>query len=113
MSRFWRAQLPSPKAYLSMTRLLYAASFLEMPRVSISAAADALHFSSPQSFGRHVRQTLGLTASEFRREVSLHVALEHFRTRLVEPYRDALKAFRPLVRVEVHATKVVDDEATA
>jgi AraC-like DNA-binding protein len=96
MSRFFRASLPAPKRYLSMTRLLYAAWFLGMPKVSVAATADALHYSSPQSFGRHVRTTLGLTAAEFRRELPMKAALEHYRARLIEPYREILKSFRPL-----------------
>src|SRR5205085_7617870 len=92
-SRFFRASLPAPKAYLSMTRLLYAAWFLEMPRVSVAATANALHYSSPQSFGRHVRTLLGLTAGEFRREVPMRVALDHYRSRLIEPYQETLKWF--------------------
>lgn len=86
MSRFYRARLPAPKKYLLMTRLLYASWFLEHPRVSVAATADALLYSSPQSFGRHVRTTLGLTASQFRREMPLRLALEHYRARLLEPF---------------------------
>jgi AraC-like DNA-binding protein len=96
MSRFFRAGLPSPKTYLSMTRLLYAAWYLNKPRVSVAATADALHFSSPQSFGRHVRTVLGVTAGEFRRKMSAQNALEHFVTRLVVPYMDTLREFRPI-----------------
>lgn len=96
MSRFYRARLPAPKKYLSMTRLLYAAWFLEEPRVSVAAAADVLRYSSPQSFGRHVRTTLGLTAAEFRREMPLRVTLDHYRSRLIDPYLDTLSWFRPL-----------------
>jgi len=95
-SRFFRASLPAPKAYLSMTRLLYAAWFLEMPQVSVAATANALLYSSPQSFGRHIRTLLGLTAGEFRREVTMRVALDHYRSRLIEPYQETLKWFRPL-----------------
>jgi AraC-like DNA-binding protein len=96
MSRFFRAKLPAPKTYLSMTRLLYASYFLEMPKVSVAATANALHYSSPQSFGRHVRTTLGLTAGEFRRELPMRAALDHYVARLIAPYRDTLKSFRPL-----------------
>ena len=95
-SRFFRASLPAPKRYLSMTRLLYAAWFLGMPGVSVAATADALRYSSPQSFGRHVRTTLGLTAAEFRRELPMAAALSHYHHRLIEPYRKTLQSFRPL-----------------
>jgi AraC-like DNA-binding protein len=96
MSRFFRASLPAPKRYLSMTRLLYAAWFLAMPKISVAATADALHYSSPQSFGRHVRTTLGITAAEFRRVLPMKAALDHYRARLIDPYRETLKSFRPL-----------------
>ena len=96
MSRFYRARLPAPKKYLVMTRLLYASWFLEEPRVSVAAASDALLYSSPQSFGRHLRSTLGLSTGQFRREMPLRLALEHYRSRLLEPYRQTLSWFRPL-----------------
>jgi hypothetical protein len=94
-SRFFRASLPAPKMYLSMARLLYAAWFLEIPKVSIAATANALHYSSPQSFGRHVQTILGLTAGEFRRELPMRAALDHYVQRLIVPYRETLSRFRP------------------
>lgn len=96
MSRFFRERLPSPKTYLAMARLVFAAYFLEQPRVSVAATAYALHYSSAQSFGRHVRTTLGLTAGQFRRELTFRAALDHYLARLIEPYRDRLKTFEPL-----------------
>jgi transcriptional regulator GlxA family with amidase domain len=96
MSRFFRASLPAPKMYLSMARLLYAAWFLEIPKVSIAATANALHYSSPQSFGRHIQMLLGLTAGEFRKELTMRVALDHFVGRLITPYSDTLQRFRPI-----------------
>ena len=62
MSRFYRASLPSPRLYLAMTRLTYAASLLEEVAVSLASVAYHLRFSSPQSFGRHIRGMLGITA---------------------------------------------------
>ena len=50
-SRFFRAQLPSPKQYLARTRLLYAAAFLETPGASIADVAHALEYSSPRASG--------------------------------------------------------------
>lgn len=95
MSRFFRASLPAPRSYLSMMRLLYAAWGFGQPRASIAAVTDWLAYSSPQAFGRHVRQVLGVTAGGFRRELPLHEALRLFRERLVAPYLDTLRAFRP------------------
>lgn len=108
MSRFFRAKLPAPKTYLSMTRLLYAAYFLEMPKVSVAATANALHYSSPQSFGRHVRTTLGLTAGEFRREMPRRAAFEHYVARLIAPYRKTLESFQPLARTEMASPLALD-----
>lgn len=96
MSRFFRAALPAPKKYLSMTRLLYAVAFLSSKDVSVSDVSNALNYSSPQSFGRHVRMMLGLTAGEFRRELSLEAAIAHFTDRLIRPYSNVLATFRPL-----------------
>ncbi|OYV66306.1 MAG: hypothetical protein B7Z72_11575, partial [Gemmatimonadetes bacterium 21-71-4] len=52
MSRFFRASLPAPKAYLVTMRLLYAAALLRSPGLSIADVAYQLQYSSPQSFGR-------------------------------------------------------------
>ncbi|MFQ6044810.1 MAG: helix-turn-helix transcriptional regulator [Gemmatimonadales bacterium] len=96
MSRFFRAGLPTPKRYLAAVRLLYAAALLRSRGLSISDVAHQLDYSSPQSFGRHVKNSLGLTASEFRRRYSLHTAIDDFITRLIVPFRAALRTFTPL-----------------
>ncbi|MGH7658077.1 MAG: helix-turn-helix transcriptional regulator, partial [Gemmatimonadales bacterium] len=67
MSRFSRAGLPSPKSYLAGMRLLHASILFEDRGMSIADVAYRLEFSSPQSFGRHVRAMLGVTSSEYRR----------------------------------------------
>ena len=103
-SRFFRARLPAPRQFLVMTRLAYAAWFLETPAVSMAAVSELLRYSSPQSFGRHVRTTLGLTASRFRREVSLSRAMAHYKARLIEPYRATLEWFRPVGPVDGRAS---------
>lgn len=96
MSRFFRAALPAPKKYLAMTRLLYAAAFLSTREASVVDVSNALNYSSPQSFGRHVRMWLGLSAGEFRRELSLQAGLDHFTDRLIRPYKPVLATFRPI-----------------
>lgn len=96
MSRFFRAGLPSPKRYLSGLRLVHAAALFEIPGLSISDVAYRLEYSSPQSFGRHVRADAGVTAGEFRRRFSFYRALEKFVERLITPYRAQLRTFRPL-----------------
>ena len=97
MSRFFRAKLPAPKRYLAYARLLRAARLFEDPGHSIADVANALDYSSPQSFSRHIRTLLRVTAGEFRRAFSGERMLERFVEELVRPYRTALSGLRPLV----------------
>jgi AraC-like DNA-binding protein len=96
MSRFFRAGLPSPKRYLSATRLLHAAALLEIPGFSVADVAYRLEYSSPQSFGRHVRAGIGVTATEFRQRYTLAATLDDYIARLIAPYRATFRAFHPL-----------------
>lgn len=96
MSRFFRAGLPSPKRYLAAVRLVYAAGLLESPGLSIADAAYRLEYSSPQSFSRHLRSALGVTAGEFRRRYAFAAALDDFIARLIVPYRERFRTFHPL-----------------
>jgi AraC-like DNA-binding protein len=66
MSRFFRAGVPTPKRYLAMARLVRSARLFENSGFSIANVANHLDYSSPQSFGRHVRTLLHITAGEFR-----------------------------------------------
>lgn len=96
MSRFFRSRLPAPKRYLAMARLVRAARLFENPGLSIAGVANRLEYSSPQSFGRHVRTMLGMTALEFRRRYDGEGMLQRFREELVLPYLPALRALTPL-----------------
>lgn len=96
MSRFFRARLPAPKRYLALARLVRAAHLFENPGLSVASVANVLDYSSPQSFGRHVRTILHLTAVEFRRKYSGQQMLDHFREELVLPHVLTLRAFAPL-----------------
>jgi AraC-like DNA-binding protein len=96
MSRFFRAHLPAPKRYLAMARLVRAARLFESPGLSVAAVSNALEYSSPQSFGRHVRTMLRLTAVQFREEYDGEGMLERFRAELVLPFAAALRRFAPL-----------------
>lgn len=98
MSRFFRARVPSPKRYLAAVRLVYAAGLLESSGLSIADVAYRLEYSSPQSFGRHVRTALGVTAAEYRRRYPFPVALEDFVARFITPYRSTFRRFCPLAR---------------
>jgi len=96
MSRFFRARLPSPKQYLSSIRLIYVAALLEVRGLSVADVAYRLEYSSPQSFGRHLRALTGLTASEFRRRTSFAGSVERFRADLIVPHRAVFRRFHPL-----------------
>ena len=96
MSRFFRARLPAPKRYLAMARLVRAARLLENAGLSVANVANHLDYSSPQSFGRHVRTMLGLTAVEFRQRYDGEGMLRRFRDDLVIPHIPVLRRFTPL-----------------
>ncbi len=96
MSRFFRARLPSPKRYLAATRILYAAALFEVRGLSIADIAYRLEYSSPQSFGRHLRSVVGLSASVYREKYTLAKALDEYCDRLIVPCRPAFRTFHPL-----------------
>jgi AraC-like DNA-binding protein len=96
MSRFARAGLPSPKNYLAAMRIVHATALFERPGFSVADVAYRLDYSSPQSFGRHVRALLGITCVELRQRYSFDQALERFVELMVLPYLAVWRAFRPL-----------------
>lgn len=96
MSRFFRASLPSPKQYVAYARLVWAAYLGESSGMSISAIANSLNASSPQSFHRTVRTIMRMSAAEFRYFYTGARMLEMFRSRLVTPHRETWRSFDPL-----------------
>ena len=96
MSRFFRAGVPTPKRYLAMARLVRAARLFENAGFSIANVANHLDYSSPQSFGRHVRTLLHITAGEFRERYDGLSMFNRFRTELIIPYETGLRTLRPL-----------------
>jgi AraC-like DNA-binding protein len=98
MSRFFRARLPAPKRYLAFARLVRAARLLENPGLSVADVANHLDYSSPQSFGRHVKTVLAMSATDFRRRFDGQGMLRHFRETLLLPYLPVLHALRPLTK---------------
>lgn len=96
MSRFFRAQLPPPKRYLALARLTQAARLFENPGLSVAAVANHLDYSSPQSFGRHIRTLLGMTAVQFRNRYDGEGMLQRFREEMVLPFAEVLRRFSPL-----------------
>ena len=96
MSRFYRAGLPAPKQYLAMARLVRAAYLFENDGFSIANVANHLDYSSPQSFGRHMKAMMLMTASEFRVRYSGARMFERFREDLVLPYVSVLRELHPI-----------------
>ena len=96
MSRFHRAGAPAPKRYLAMARLVRAARLFENAGFSVANVANHLDYSSPQSFGRHVRTVLHMTAGDFRHRYDGAGMFERFRADLVLPHLEALRVLRPL-----------------
>lgn len=114
MSRFFRARLPSPKRFLAFARLLRAARLFEDAGHSIADVANALDYSSPQSFGRHVRTLLGMTAGDFRRDMTSARMLERLLEVLVRPHRDAFRRLRPLaLRPGMRTPPTIDERRPA
>ncbi|MGQ0765286.1 MAG: helix-turn-helix domain-containing protein [Gemmatimonadota bacterium] len=97
MSRFFRAGLPAPKRYLSYARLIFASRMLENPGLSIGRVAVRLDYSSAQSFSRHVRTTIGMSATEFRARYDADGMVQLFRDHLVAPFVDCWSKFDPMV----------------
>lgn len=98
VSRFYRSGLPAPKRYLAWAGLVRAARLLENPGLSIADVSNHLDHSSPQSFARHVRTFLGVSAGEFRRSFTGSSMMRRFREELVIPYRAGLMSLSPLSR---------------
>lgn len=96
MSRFFRADIPAPKKYLAMARLVRAARLLENPGYSLTQVAYLLEYSSPQSFSRHLTHTLRCGASAFRKRYTGETMLDEFRQHLILPYHTQLLRFVPV-----------------
>jgi len=96
MSRFLRAGLPSPKTYLAGMRLVHAAYLFRNPGLSLADVSYRLDYSSPQSFSRHLKAMLGVTAGEYCRRFPFDIALRRYVDLLIRPYRETFRSFRPL-----------------
>lgn len=96
MSRFFRYKLPAPKKYLAMARLISAAQLFENPGFSVAMVSNQLDYSSPQSFGRHVRVLMKMTPTAFRDSYDGEGMLDYYRRELIQPYSAVLKRFDPL-----------------
>lgn len=96
MSRFLRAELPSPKNYLTAIRLLHASQLLEGGGLSVADVAYRLEYSSPQGLCRHVRAAVGITAAEYRRRFPFDLAMERFLAVMILPHLERWARFHPL-----------------
>ena len=105
MSRFFRAGMPPVKRFLSLARLIYAARLFENPGISIANVANQLDYSSPQSFSRHVRMLLGLTAAAFRERYDGEGMLQFFRDDLVLARAECWRDFDPFGRAFAGPTR--------
>jgi AraC-like DNA-binding protein len=97
VSRFFRARLPAPKRYLVFAGFVRAARLFENPGFSVADVANHLAHSSAQSFGRHVRTYLGISAGEFRQTYDGARMMQRFRDELIRPYQSRLRRLSPLV----------------
>jgi AraC-like DNA-binding protein len=94
-SRFVRAGLPSPKAYLVEMRLLHAAHLFEQPGVTHTDVAYQLNSDLP-GFALYVKRWAGLTVAAFRRGCPFEPLLARYVDGLITPYRATLRAFPPV-----------------
>ena len=94
-SRFCRARLPSVKFYLAAFRLLHATFILRERRSSIANASSLLFYSSPQSFSRHVKSFLGVSASNLKDLHGFEGLLRNVLDRLFLPHQSELRTLRP------------------
>jgi AraC-like DNA-binding protein len=109
MSRFFRAGLPAPKRFLAMARLVRAAHLFENRGFSVANVANHLEYSSPQSFGRHIRTILHITAVEFRDRYDGAGMFDRFRAELILPFVAPLRRLSPLSYSSVPGTRRVLD----
>lgn len=96
MSRFFRAGIPSPRQYLSGVRMIHAVALLTESRLSIADVAYRMEYSSPQSFGRHVRNSMGITAGELRDSGDVDRLLNDYISNFIAPFRSRFRTFHPL-----------------
>lgn len=98
-SRFMRHELPSPKDYVLAVMMVRAAARYNGGRASLAVVADELGASSPQSFGRSVRNLGGTTAKQFLCDLQGDGAMEWFMASYITPYITPLRVIAPLAFV--------------
>jgi len=94
-TRFFTARLPSVKSYLAAFRLLYATALLENRELSLARVSCLLEYSSPQSFSRHIKVALGISATDLREHYGFSGLLQNVIDGLFLRYRVELTLFMP------------------
>ena len=95
-TRFYRADLPSPKRYLTEARLVRVRDVWERHRDW--RAPDVAHYmkySSPNALHRYVRKNRGVALSEWYATTTAHGETVRYVETLVLPYVARLRAFDP------------------
>ena len=85
LSRFARAGLATPKEIHTALRIYAYLRLMETPGVTISAAAYHLGCSSPQAWGRTLRQQIGYTARRVVNAVTADVWWQRVVTQIIRP----------------------------
>ncbi|MBW7932152.1 MAG: helix-turn-helix transcriptional regulator [Gemmatimonadaceae bacterium] len=92
-SRFLRADLPSPKTYLSWARALEAVALLEQGATS-AQCATLVGYSSREHFQRHCVLLLGHPTSHYRHRGAADALRASFLQTLVQPCAVSLADLR-------------------
>ncbi len=76
--------------------MIHAVALLTESRLSIADVAYRMEYSSPQSFGRHVRNSMGITAGELRDSGDVDRLLNDYVSNFIAPFRSRFRTFHPL-----------------
>ncbi len=95
VARFARIGIPSPRKYVEVGFVVRFAYLCESTTWSVTAIANAVNASSAQALARTFCRLTGLTPVQWRRQYGLESALMDFRTRFIQPYREAVSSFDP------------------
>lgn len=95
MSRFVRHGLPSPHVLLRYVRLIRLRARLDDPTITITMAARALGFSSPQTCARMVRECFDLTPRQWREQSTTEGLIAVYVSANVTPHAATWRTFDP------------------
>ena len=95
ISRFFRAGVPSPKAYIAAMRVVHWCALLDDDTMTMEAAAHTLRYSSSGAVCRHLRERFGVPPSVLRAKYSGEAMADHFLATMVTPYAETWRHFDP------------------